>query len=233
MKKQDFTLIELLVVIAIIAILAAMLLPALSKANEAAKRITCLNGIKQCAVVIQMYANDFAGSGPCGTDTANYLFNSHTAGGLGGYLNSTGKWAPPPKVAVCPNGCRFKDNTDFTDTGNPNASYCPNPVYVASNAAGAVWPMGGTVAALNSIRTPSARFILGDAGYDGIQALNEQYWTISRRTSFSMRHQMATNVAFADGHAANMKLFDVPQGADGAWWYTRTNDPAGFYMDYP
>jgi prepilin-type N-terminal cleavage/methylation domain-containing protein len=67
-NQRAFTLIELLVVIAIIAILAALLLPALAGAKEKAKRVACKSNMRQCLLAIHMYGGDFLDRVPSGRE---------------------------------------------------------------------------------------------------------------------------------------------------------------------
>jgi prepilin-type N-terminal cleavage/methylation domain-containing protein len=69
-KGTGFTLVELLIVIAVIAILAALVLPALSSAKQSAKRTVCLNNLKQINLGLRMYADDSNDRSPwVGRDT--------------------------------------------------------------------------------------------------------------------------------------------------------------------
>ena len=71
--RGGFTLIELLVVIAIIAILAALLLPALARAKDRAHLIVCKNNLRQMGIALQMYVNDYQNQYPLYTAPATLL----------------------------------------------------------------------------------------------------------------------------------------------------------------
>ena len=96
-RKQKFTLIELLVVIAIIAILAALLMPALNQSKERAKAISCTSNLGQFAKVILLYASDHKDWVPpyrdgAGYSTSKHYFWSGTVGPVSG--NPAGYMAP-------------------------------------------------------------------------------------------------------------------------------------------
>src|SRR5215212_4908115 len=124
--RAGFTLVELLVVIGIIAILIAILLPALSKSREAARRAACLSNLRQVHTAFFLYAGNYKDQVPLGFRAGNKQFNSMM------YSFTTGK--------IVLFGWLYNDGL----MRNPNVFFCPseNDPRSLYNTSANPWPPG-------------------------------------------------------------------------------------------
>ncbi len=186
-NRNSFTLIELLVVIAIIAILAALLLPALNKARERGKAASCIGNLKQMSANLLMYAENYRGWAP--------VQKTATDSWYGEYLRSKkiDYTLGPEKIMLCP-----AQNTPRKNYWEVN--YMANQYLTAQHGVDKTYKLLGATA------TPSQTMLLMDSPNDHMRVINP--WATGFTTTIlfeSTRHNGAANVAYIDGHTGALQ----------------------------
>ncbi|MCX6346251.1 MAG: prepilin-type N-terminal cleavage/methylation domain-containing protein [Armatimonadetes bacterium] len=218
-RKSGFTLIELLVVIAIIAILAAILFPVFARAREAARKSQCLNNIKECAIGIQVYWNDYDATLPnssiMGVDTATVTTNRQAFLTGSGTIPTTG--TPAPSFALPPAAGATRTSwaqVIYDHLKSKDIMFCPSDSakdgYPTTNPSGLSywWKTAANEAALNAT-TPCKKE--GDFAYNSDQVILYEHAGFHSGAS-NLSPSTMINVAFMDSHVKNVT---VPKAAAG------------------
>lgn len=189
--SHAFTLVECLVVIAIISILAALLLPALSRARDQANRTACMSNLRQVNLAIHLYARDFDDMLPVLPEPNPYPngVGAYYKQLVKGYLDLSGPASPREKVFICPS-----DRTIGSQISHAFTSYTFSGYEVSTGSTPRI-----TGKKLDSISNPTKAALVGEwpAFFGG-----------SWHPLVAAAYRDAKNeMSFADGHVSFVRIY--------------------------